>query len=272
MSSESEMNIETYLTRLRASLRKMPAEDREEILREIGAHIRECSSEAHGNEADGKVDKILRRLGPPEVLAAQYGQDELIQRASRSVSPWLILRATVLLAKRGMEGLALFLGVLVGYALGGGFILTALLKPIFPRETGLWIGPHLFDLGLRLPNPHSPVHEVLGWSYIPVALCLGTFFLWLTTYGVRWFLHRSKRRGPLFPVASVGMGLSSSTAIWMSLLLAVCLSSAGAQVFCVARTEDRAVRVRCPKLHTQLRIFRDAKGGLHARVEESETL
>jgi hypothetical protein len=199
-SKEQELRIDNYLSRFRESLPEMPVADREEIVREISVHIRESAQ-----EPDSSVDEILHRLGPAENLASEYGNDRLIQRASRSISPLLILRATLELAKRGVEGLAVFLGVMTGYALGGGLLLTAVLKPIFPRQTGLWIGPGAFNFGIHFPRYGDPVHEVLGWWYIPVAFWLGSFFVWLTTYGIRRFLRRSKQRGPLFNRRQIGM-------------------------------------------------------------------
>jgi hypothetical protein len=192
-SSEQWLQIDNYLGRLRKSLPRMAVAEREEIVREISAHIHECAQEPGSN-----VDHILNRLGPPEILARQYGHELLVRRASRSFSPVLILRVTLALARRGAEGFALFFGTVVGYALGGGLVLTAVLKPIFPRNVGLWIGPGVFDFGFHVPGHSDPVHEVLGRMYIPVALVLGYFFIWLTTIGIRWYLRRSKQRGPLF--------------------------------------------------------------------------
>lgn len=194
MNSTPDPKINNYLIALRECLANMSVLDREEIVREISAHIRECAEEPNSS-----AEAILQRLGSAESLASQYSQDLLIRSASRSISPLLILRATLRLAKRGMEGIVLFVGALLGYALGGGLALTAILKPIFPSQTGLWVGPGVFDFGIHEPRYSYPVHEVLGWWYIPVALCLGCFFLWLTTYGIRQFLGRSKHRGPIFP-------------------------------------------------------------------------
>jgi len=199
-SKEQELQIDNYLSKFRACLPAMSVADREEIVREISVHIRESAQEPNGS-----VDRILLRLGPAEALASQYEQDRLIQRASRSVSPLLILRATLELGKRGAQGFAVFFGVIIGYALGGGLVLTAILKPIFPRQTGLWIGPGVFDFGVHFPSPADPVHEVLGWWYIPVAFWLGAFFVWLTTYGIRRFLRRSRQHAPLFARAQMGM-------------------------------------------------------------------
>ena len=192
--SDQEARIDNYLRKLRDCLPNMSVADREEVVREISVHIRECAQ-----ESGSSMDRILMRLGPPESLASQYGQDVLIRHASRSISPVLILRATLQLAKRGLEGMALFLGAVFGYGAGGALWLTAILKPIFPRQTGLWVGPGVFDFGIHELRYGDPVHEVLGWWFIPVAICLGSFLVWLTTYGIRRYLRRPRHPGPLFP-------------------------------------------------------------------------
>jgi HAAS domain-containing protein len=192
-SKEQELQIDNYLRKFRQCLPSMSIADQEEIIREISVHIRESAQEANSS-----LDEILHRLGPAENLASEYAEDRLMRRASASFSPLLILRATLELAKKGVEGVAVFLGVIIGYALGGGLLLTAALKPIFPRQTGLWIGPGVFDFGIHEPRYTYPVHEVLGWWYIPVAFWVGSFFVWLTTYGIRRFLRRSKQSRSLF--------------------------------------------------------------------------
>ena len=199
-SKEQELQIDNYLRKFRQCLPSMSIADQEEIIREISVHIRESAQEPNSS-----VDEILHRLGPAEDLASGYAQDRLVERASASFSPLLILRATLELARKGVEGFAVFLGVITGYAIGGGLLLTAALKPIFSRQTGLWIGPGGFDVGIHEPRYAAPVHEVLGWWYIPVAFWLGSFFVWLTTYGIRRFLRRSKQRRPLFNRSQIGM-------------------------------------------------------------------
>jgi hypothetical protein len=202
-SKEQELVIDGYLRKLRESLPDMSAADREEIVREISVHIRECLQEPNSS-----IHETLKRLGSPESLASRYGSDLLIRHASRSISPVVILRATLALAKRGIVGIVLFLGALLGYGLGCGLVLTAILKPIFPRQIGLWIGPGVLNFGFHEPRFSDPVHELLGWWYLPVAFCLGCFFVWFTTYGIRRFLRRSKRADTFSSRGQMGVGTS----------------------------------------------------------------
>ena len=82
---------------------------------------------------------------------------------------------------------------LIGCMLGAGFLMAALLKLIFPRETGLWLGPHTLALVAHSPAYSDPLHEreLLGWWYVPVALSLASCFLWLATNRMRKSLMRS---------------------------------------------------------------------------------
>ena len=102
LSKECELLIDGYLARFRKCLAKNAIAQQDEIVREILMHIRECAEQPGVN-----VESVLRRLGPAEVLASQYGSEQLIRRAERAFSPLVILKATLELAKRGLIGIGL---------------------------------------------------------------------------------------------------------------------------------------------------------------------
>jgi uncharacterized membrane protein len=181
--------IESYLLSLRAHLGPVTLSEREEIVREINAHIRD-SAEISG----GAVAAVLARLGPAGELAAQYRDGFLIRQASRSLSPVVLLRGTLRLATKGFFGVLVFLVGLFGYLMGGGLVFTALLKPIFPANTGMWFKDgHLVAWGSQFPHIGPPAHEVLGMWYIPLMLTMGSLTLMLTTFLVRTALRVSQR-------------------------------------------------------------------------------
>ena len=191
MTGTAEVELYDYLRSLRQNLIDIPEHEREDIVREINAHVRE-----RAEEPNNSVTQILRRLGSAEELASQYRREALIRKATGSISPIVILKATVQLATRGLEGLGIFLGALLGYGGGIAFLITAILKPFFPRQTGLWVGPGVFDFGFHTPASYGdPVHEVLGWYYIPTALVLGSVFLVLTTVLIRKWLRSRWQQG-----------------------------------------------------------------------------
>lgn len=183
----AERQMEAYLSLFRANLGPMTLNEREEILREIEAHVRDAQE-----EPGATLDNVLRQLGTPEQLAAQYRDGMLIRNASRSYSPVVLLRGALRLATRGLSGIVVFFAGIIGYAVGGGFVLSAMLKPIFPRNTGLWVHDgHLVSSGTLFPPP-TGAHEVLGNWYIVVSLILGSLMLLGTMYLIRATLRLSK--------------------------------------------------------------------------------
>jgi len=187
MTTESQVN--NYLARLRASLTGMTVAEREDIVEEIKMHIRERSGDPGTN-----VETVLAGLGPADELAQQYRTGVLVQRARTSISPVVILRAALRWATTGVEGFVVFVIALIGYMTGFSFLLLALIKPFFPANTGLWVGPDQFNfsfrLGATMTNPASPVHEVLGWWLIPVCLVVGSLSLAITTKFLQFLMGR----------------------------------------------------------------------------------
>lgn len=184
-----ERQIDDYLSILRNALGPITLDEREEIVREIHAHIRD-SVEQPGNDAA----IVLERLGPAKELAAQYRDGILIRRASRSFSPVLLLRATLRLTSKGIFGVLVFFCGVFGYAIGAGFVATAFVKCIYPQNVGVWsIGGHFVNSGALFPPPPPPAHEILGWWYIPIAFVIGSLLLICTTTAIRFFLRTSHR-------------------------------------------------------------------------------
>jgi hypothetical protein len=182
------MELDTYMSSLRSHLGPMTLSQREEILREIGAHIRD-SIEQSGTS----LETVLTRLGPPDELAAQYRDGLLIRRASRSISPLLLLRAALRLATKGVSGIVVFFAAVLGYAMGGGFVLSAFAKCIFPAHSGVWVSDGKFIFwGTNLYIPPPPAHEIAGWWYVPATLVAGSLLTLLTTFVIQRSLRISQ--------------------------------------------------------------------------------
>jgi uncharacterized membrane protein len=187
-----QQKIEHYLSVFRAALRSMPHS--EEIVREISAHIRDAAE-----EPGATLSAVLTRLGSPEALARQYDEAELFKRARRSFSPPLLLQAALRLSTKGILGIVVFCCGVSGYLTGIAMILTALAKPFFPAAIGMWRpGPHSVVAGMLAANVR-PIHEILGWWYIPLALSVGALLILVTTLIVRgclWISSLTDRPGP----------------------------------------------------------------------------
>ncbi len=179
---------EAYLADLRTQLAPLPLADREDILREISAHIRDSF------ETGTPIDTVLARLGTPAQLASEYRDGQLLRAASRSVSPIVLLRATLRVATKGLTGILVFFAAVFGYAFGVGLFITVILKAIFPAYTGVWLrNGHLVNAGTQGFIPQLPTHEILGWWYMPFAFFIGAGVTAITTYAIRTFLRLSQR-------------------------------------------------------------------------------
>jgi uncharacterized membrane protein len=191
--------VEEYLTALHTALKGLPVTERNEIVSEIGVHLRESL------EQGADVESVISHLGPASQLAREYRENLWVQRATRTKSPWLMLRGAFSLARTSAFGFGCFVLAFIGYGTGSAMILSAILKPIFAKEIGLWIGPGVFNFGVHIGGRYgggvglilmtgSPAHEVLGWWYIPIALAIGCLFIWGTTTLVRKLVRRMRTR------------------------------------------------------------------------------
>ena len=183
------IQIDTYLSSLRTHLGPMTLGERDEIIREISAHIRDSAEESGVG-----LETILARLGSAEELAAQYRDGLIIRNASRSISPLKLMRGALRLATKGVFGLIVFFVGLLGYIMGGGMVLSGMIKPLFPAHTGMWIQDgRVIAFGTEFPQFGPPAHEVLGMWYIPLMLTAGSLTLLATTFVIRTSLRISQR-------------------------------------------------------------------------------
>lgn len=189
----TNLTAETYLADLSIQLAPLAPSDREEILREIAAHIRDSA------ETGKPIETVLAHLGAPAQLASEYRDSALIRSASRSFSPIKLLRATLRVATKGVSGIVVFFCGFIGYVTGGTLVIGGLLKPYAPDYIGLfttnvtksvWENLGLVTGGIRLDSTR---HEIFGVWGIPIALVSGVIILLLTTQAIRGFLRLSQK-------------------------------------------------------------------------------
>jgi hypothetical protein len=197
MAAEAKQKIDAYLMRLSAHLRGMSKEDAHEIIEELRGHITEKAT-VNGELTAAAVDAALVGLGNPDELASQYQTDALFARVEVSRSPWRILKGLFRWATLSVAGFFVLLASIIGYSVGAALILCALLKPFYPRATGLWFfpaGAGDSTISLRLGFKGSPVGgtELLGWWIVPIRLAVGFGLVMLTTQLAVWCVRRYRR-------------------------------------------------------------------------------
>jgi uncharacterized membrane protein len=185
----SDVRIEKYLTRLQSSLRGVAEDDKQDILREIRAHI--VDSAEHAPDPQSAIDRTLRLLGTPEELASRYSTECQLRRASSSFSPWLLFRTCWNWAQLGIKGTLAFFLALFGYGMALGCTVSVFIKPFVPK-LGLWTGPEGF--GIIIPDHADRMHELLGSYFIPVIAVIGFVFAIATTQILRWMMRQRTPR------------------------------------------------------------------------------
>ena len=185
----ADREIESYLKSLKASLRGLPAEQVEDIVREIRSHLVESA----GSDRERLAEAFVR-LGDPVTLGSAYRMDDLALRAQTSRSPLLLLRLVMHWATRSLEGLGALVVGFLGYGTALIALGCALFKPFMPERVGLWVqrvppDDWSFQLG-RVAAAPTDAREVLGWYIVPLGLLIGAIAFTATS---RYLLAKVRR-------------------------------------------------------------------------------
>lgn len=179
--------IESYFAALTTQLSDLPPAKREEVVRELRAHVLDRLEQiTQPSEDDCRT--VLKALGSPQEIARQYRVELLLSRSAWRISPWRMLRTLFRWTLAGIMGYLVFIMASIGYTIGASFYVTVLLKPIFPHNVGLFVSEQGINLA-RFPSPPMGT-EVLGSYYIPIAVFVGYLFTFATTLAIRFVIRR----------------------------------------------------------------------------------
>jgi uncharacterized membrane protein len=178
--------VENYFVRLDSRLGGLPRARRQDFLLELRAHVMDKLSQvAVVTEADCK--SVLDAMGTPDEIARQYRMEFLLKHSSWNLSPVTVLRTLLRWTLAGVQGYLVFLVAMIGYVFAACFYITALLKPFFPHNIGMYVN----DSGINLANfPVQHGHDVMGNYYIPFAVFTGYLFTFGTTLLIRILVRR----------------------------------------------------------------------------------
>src|SRR5258708_30384007 len=162
----------------------LPQANRQEFLRELRAHVLDRLEQvASPSEADCRA--LLIAVGSREEMARQYRLERIMSRSAWRISPLSVLRTLLRWTITGVQGYAVFMVALTGYALAACFYLGALLKPFYPHNVGFFVGSG-FQLA-AWPSPHGAA--VLDSYYIPITVLLRYLFTVGTTVLIRLLMR-----------------------------------------------------------------------------------
>jgi len=193
--------IERYLLRLNAALLSVPEREREEFLREIRGHIFERL------EQSSDVAAILAAVGDPEELAEQFRVETNLARSARSWSALVLMRTAARWALSGAQGFSIFMVAMLGYGLAGTLYITAMLKPIFPQNIGIFAYGTTFNIGFDT-SPQR--HDISGPYFTLYAMIAGFLLVFATSMALRAMIRKFARvrsRFAAVPGESIGISL-----------------------------------------------------------------
>ena len=177
------MNKEEYLKKLARLVKKIPKEDREDILSDYEEHF------SIGMENGRSEKEISKALGDPETVAKQIKAEYMIRKAENKPSAGTVIEAVLAVA-----GLGLFNLVLVAIpALGVAAIILAL---VVAGLAVILIGIlTMLSPLLQIFFPsyiHLPVNGGIMGTLIMVVggvglTVMGTFFVIIMAYVANWF-------------------------------------------------------------------------------------
>jgi uncharacterized membrane protein len=182
--------IESYFAALSNQLADLPQPKRDEVVRELRAHVFD-RLEQITVPSDDDCRAVLKAMGTPEEISRQYRVELLLSRSAWRISPWKMLRTLFRWTLTGIQGYIVFVVALMGYTLGAAFYITALLKPLFPHNVGIFVSEEGVNIA-RFPVP-PPGVEVLGPYYIPIAVFAGFLFTLGTTLLIRFVVRKFGR-------------------------------------------------------------------------------
>ena len=196
VASDAQQKIDSYLNRLRGSLRGLAPEEIRDILDELRSHIADKAA-AGGELTAAGVDAALAALGNPDELAREYVTDAVMVRAEVNRSPASVLASLFRWASVSLGGFFVLLVSIIGYGTGISFFLVGLLKPFHPDRAGLWVwrnsGDIIYSVRLGFGDPPAGARELLGWTITPFGLSVGAGLFMLTTHFALWCARQYRR-------------------------------------------------------------------------------
>ena len=203
LHSDAEQKIDAYLARLRIRLRGLDPESVRDIVEELRCHILDKAAE-NGEITTARVEAALAALGSPEELASDYVTDAMLARAEASRSPFRVLESLCRWASLSVAGFLVLLGSVIGYFMGGVFLLLAVLKPFHPHAAGLWVwrdkaGELAMSFRLGFVGAPEGAKEILGWWIVPLGLITGCALIIFTSQCALWCARAYRRSSALPP-------------------------------------------------------------------------
>ncbi len=190
----SDSGIETYARRLGWALSRLPSADREAIVAEVRSHLHQRHEQ--GEEA---LRSAFAAFGSPEEYARSFEDEFLLAEVEGASGAWPLVRTGARYATRNLAGLlgAFFFGLL--YIVSIACLVVALVKPVLPQQTGLFVSERVFAFGIIDAVTAAETEELLGYWAIPLGLAGALLTYAAATWMLRLFLKKMLKQSARSP-------------------------------------------------------------------------
>jgi uncharacterized membrane protein len=186
-------HLDTYLAQVRRHLKGLSEAETREVLLELRAHVLD---RVEGNITPKSVEAAITALGAPRDVGLANVTERVAAVMEKNRGFFGVLAAVVRLASLSVAGFVVFMVSLFGYSISAGLLLVAVMKPIAPANTGMWVGNGSYSLGVMdRAGEHAGAHEVMGWWIIPFGLIAGLAIGYLTWVFGRVAVQAMRRSG-----------------------------------------------------------------------------
>ncbi|AXI07712.1 hypothetical protein CUC15_01355 [Oceanobacillus zhaokaii] len=159
------MTKKQFLTKLNASLKKLPPEERQDIMQDIEEYF------AIGSEEGKSEEQIATSLGSPEQIAKELVATHRVEKVEETTSTGNIIRAVWAVIGLGFFNLVIVLGpfvalagvIIAGWLMGVSFVVSPILVLI-----NVFIHPEVFEL--------FDLFFSIGLAGIGLFIAIGMFF------------------------------------------------------------------------------------------------
>ena len=179
-------DLAAWLKAFETALRPLPADLRADVVREIAGHLNERS------EAGG-LAPALAAMGRPGDMARPYVEDFQMTEALAGTNPADVVLAVLGRARRSLVALGVAVAGGLFYLLAFSFALITVLKPVTPRNVGLWNRDGHFNFG-AVYGTADLGPDLLGYWILPLCVGLSVVCFMAATLAFRTFGRATVRR------------------------------------------------------------------------------
>jgi uncharacterized membrane protein len=167
---QSHAEIENFLRAFRQGLGAVPADIRDDLVKELWSHLQERLER-------GQLE-LSNDFGSPQEYARQFVNEQLLGTAIVRGRPWELLPALLGAIRTASVAIFLVLPLAVAELMGIALVLIGLSKPLASTHIGLFRSADGSFGGLGWISNTNSMHEVLGFTSIPLFIFLGLLLVW----------------------------------------------------------------------------------------------